>query len=110
MNILTPETVKEVRSRGGLQAIAISHPHFYTGVAAWAGEFDVPVYIHAMDRQWVTEPCDKIQLWEGTHCCCFMYLSDLEMLVMVPWVHLRYQSCACNALSCDGVVAGLHGP
>ena len=31
INVLTPQTVKEIRSRGGIKAIAISHPHFYTG-------------------------------------------------------------------------------
>lgn len=36
-----------------------------TGVAAWAEEFDAPIYIHAKDRQWVTEPCSKIEYWEG---------------------------------------------
>ena len=36
-----------------------------TGMAAWAEEFDAPIYIHAKDRQWVTEPCTKIQYWEG---------------------------------------------
>jgi hypothetical protein len=30
-NVFTPDTVKEIRSRCDIQAIAISHPHFYTG-------------------------------------------------------------------------------
>ncbi|CAL5227191.1 g10108 [Coccomyxa viridis] len=32
INVLTPDTIREVKSRGGVQAIAVSHPHFYTGV------------------------------------------------------------------------------
>lgn len=63
--MLTPDTIREVKSRGGVQAIAVSHPHFYTGVAAWAEAFDAPVFIHAKDRQWVTEPCSRITFWEG---------------------------------------------
>ncbi len=32
-----------------------------TGTAAWAKEFFAPIYIHAKDRQWVTEPCSRIE-------------------------------------------------
>lgn len=67
--MLTPDTIREVKSRGGVQAIAVSHPHFYTGVAAWAEAFDAPVFIHAKDRQWVTEPCSRITFWEGMFQC-----------------------------------------
>ena len=67
INVLTPDTIEEVQSKGGVQAIAISHPHFYTGMAAWAEAFDAPVFIHAKDRQWVTEPCSRITFWEGGH-------------------------------------------
>lgn len=30
--MLQPETAAELRSRGGIQAIAVSHPHFYGGI------------------------------------------------------------------------------
>ena len=75
INVLTPEAIEEVSGRGGVQAIAISHPHFYTGMVAWAQAFDAPIYIHAKDRRWVTEPCSSIQFWEGARplfmgpCC-----------------------------------------
>ena len=65
INVLTADTIKEIRSRGGVQAIAISHPHFYTGMAAYAEEFNAPVFIHAKDKHWVTEPCSRITFWEG---------------------------------------------
>ena len=47
------------------QGPSTKHVGHSTGMAAWAKEFDAPVYIHAKDRQWVTEPCSKIQYWEG---------------------------------------------
>jgi hypothetical protein len=39
----------EVERRGGLHAIAISHPHYYTGMVDWARRFDCPVLLHAAD-------------------------------------------------------------
>lgn len=68
INGLTAETKRRVQEMGGIQAIAISHPHFYTGMADWAAAFDAPVYIHELDKQWVTQPSDKIQHWTGAQC------------------------------------------
>ena len=60
------ETMAEIERRGGLAAIAVSHPHFFTGVAEWSRAFgDVPVFLHADDRQWVTRPDDAIHFWSG---------------------------------------------
>lgn len=59
-------TVAEVERRGGLAAIAVSHPHFFTGVAEWSRAFGgVPVLLHADDREWVTRPDPAIAFWEG---------------------------------------------
>ncbi len=58
--------VEAVRAVGGLQAIAVSHPHFYTAMAAWSHAFNgVPIYVHAADRAWVTHPDPAIVYWEG---------------------------------------------
>ena len=55
-----------VRDLGGLAAIAISHPHFYTSMVEWSHAFGrVPVYLHADDRQWVMRPDPVIEHWEG---------------------------------------------
>jgi hypothetical protein len=63
--LLDDEIVKAVRARGGLSAIAISHPHYYATLAEWAATFDATVYLHAADREWVTRPDDRIVFWEG---------------------------------------------
>ncbi|HCC4463997.1 TPA: MBL fold metallo-hydrolase, partial [Citrobacter freundii] len=42
-----------ITSLGGLKAIAISHPHYYTTMQDWAAEFNAPIYLHASDRRWV---------------------------------------------------------
>jgi hypothetical protein len=59
------ETAAEIERRGGLTAIAISHPHYYTGMVNWARRFDCPVYLHADDREWIMRPDDTIELWDG---------------------------------------------
>jgi glyoxylase-like metal-dependent hydrolase (beta-lactamase superfamily II) len=55
----------EIERRGGLRAIAISHPHYYTGMVDWARRFGCPVYIHAADERWITRPDPAIELWHG---------------------------------------------
>ncbi|HEU5431074.1 MAG TPA: hypothetical protein VFU81_05390, partial [Thermomicrobiales bacterium] len=66
INLIDEATVAAVEQRGGLAAIAVSHPHFYTAVADWSRAFgDAPVYLHADDRAWVTRPDDAIRFWEG---------------------------------------------
>ena len=54
-----------IAALGGLRAIAISHPHYYTTMQDWAAEFDAPVYLHASDRQWIMRDSPRITLWEG---------------------------------------------
>ncbi|MCK1297826.1 MBL fold metallo-hydrolase [Bradyrhizobium sp. 24] len=64
--LATPEAIADVRSLGGLKAIAISHPHYYGALADWSEAFGgVPVYLHADDRQWVTRPHASIVHWTG---------------------------------------------
>jgi hypothetical protein len=58
--------IEAVRARGGLAAIAVSHPHFYGSMFEWSRAFgDVPIYVHAADRGWVTRPDPAIVYWEG---------------------------------------------
>jgi hypothetical protein len=63
--LLDETTIKLIRSFGGLKAIAISHPHFFSNMNQWATEFDCPVFIHAKDKDWIFNKGDHITLWEG---------------------------------------------
>lgn len=54
-----------ITSLGGLKAIAISHPHYYTTMQDWAEEFSVPIYLHASDSKWVMRDSPCITFWEG---------------------------------------------
>lgn len=65
VSLIDPATVAIVRALGGLRAIAVSHPHFYTGMVEWARAFDCPVLLHGDDRAWVMRPDPAIAFWEG---------------------------------------------
>ena len=41
--LVDDDAAAEIERRGGLAAIAISHPHYYTGMADWARRFECPV-------------------------------------------------------------------
>lgn len=63
--LIDPATVAVINGLGGLTAIAISHPHFYTTMVEWAHAFACPIYLHAADRAWIMRPDPAIKLWQG---------------------------------------------
>jgi glyoxylase-like metal-dependent hydrolase (beta-lactamase superfamily II) len=65
MTYLDQETINEINKLGGIQAIALSHPHYYSTQVEWAESFDSPVYIHEDDKDWVQRPSEKIVFWSG---------------------------------------------
>jgi hypothetical protein len=65
ISLIDDATVALLKGLGGVQAIAISHPHFYTTHVEWARAFGCPVYLHAADREWVMRPDACQQFWDG---------------------------------------------
>ena len=65
VSLLDEATVAVIKGLGGLAAVAISHPHFYTTMVDWARAFGCPVHLHAADRKWVMRPDPAIKFWEG---------------------------------------------
>ena len=63
--LLDIATVDLIKSKGGLKAIAFSHPHYYSTMNEWAETFDCPIYIHKNDAEFVFYAGDHINLWEG---------------------------------------------
>jgi glyoxylase-like metal-dependent hydrolase (beta-lactamase superfamily II) len=63
ISYLDDETAKTVEQRGGIKAIAISHPHFYSSMVDWAERFDARIYLHEADRKWVMRPDERIVFW-----------------------------------------------
>ena len=65
ISLLDDPTIAAIKALGGIAAIAISHPHFYSSMVEWSRAFDAPVYLHADDRQWVMRPDASLVFWEG---------------------------------------------
>jgi glyoxylase-like metal-dependent hydrolase (beta-lactamase superfamily II) len=66
ISLIDDATVAAVQARGGLAAIAISHPHYYSAMVEWSRAFNnAPIYLHAADRAHVMRPDPAIVFWEG---------------------------------------------
>jgi hypothetical protein len=63
--LLDEATVALIKGLGGLAAIGISHPHFYTTMVEWSRAFGCPVHLHAADRKWIMRNDAAVKLWEG---------------------------------------------
>ncbi|MBK8900031.1 MAG: MBL fold metallo-hydrolase [Anaerolineaceae bacterium] len=65
ITLLDEATQTAVNQLGGIDAIAISHPHYYSSMVEWAHAFEAPIYLHAADQQWVMRPDPSVEFWEG---------------------------------------------
>ena len=66
VSLMDDPTAEAVKALGGITAIAISHPHYYSSMVEWSANFgNLPIYLHADDRQWVMRPLRNIVFWEG---------------------------------------------
>ena len=62
---LDAELVARVTAEGGVAAIAISHPHYYSAMVEWAHAFGCPIHLHEAERKWVMRPDPSIRFWSG---------------------------------------------
>ncbi len=63
---LDDATVRRVKALGGIRAIAISHPHYYTTMVEWSRAFgDAPIHLHHDDAKWVQRPDERVKFWTG---------------------------------------------
>ncbi len=65
ISVMDDATIAAVRALGGIDAIAISHPHYYSSMVEWSRTFDAPIYLHADDREHVMRPDPAIEFWTG---------------------------------------------
>ena len=77
ISLLNDSTIAFIQSLGGLKAIAISHPHYYSSMNEWASAFNCPIYIHAQDQEFVFNASDKIIYWSGKS---IGLLNDIQMM------------------------------
>ena len=57
--------VDRIADEGGIAAMPISHPHYYSAMVEWAHAFGCPIYIHEDDRKWVLRPDTSVRFWSG---------------------------------------------
>ncbi len=68
VSLIDEATITLVKALGGISAIAISHPHFYSSMVEWSRAFNAPIYLHASNREYVMRRDDAIVFWEtDTH-------------------------------------------
>ena len=107
VSLVDEASVDRVRELGGLDAVAISHPHFYASNAAWSRAFgDCPVYIHAADAEWVRYRHPSVRLWDSPS-------GTLEIVPGITLIHTGGHFAGSQVLhwpaGCDGRGALLSG-
>lgn len=77
--LVSPAAVSRLTELGGVAAIAISHPHFYSSMVEWSDALGgVPVYVHAADAEWIERLSPNVVPWRG---------DALDLLPEVRLVH-----------------------
>jgi hypothetical protein len=66
VSLVTDEAVRALESRGGVDMIAVSHPHFYSSMVEWSDALGgIPILIHDADKAWVQRSSPRVQFWQG---------------------------------------------
>ena len=69
ISLLDGATVEAIQARGGIRAIAVSHPHTVGSLVEFSHAFGkVPIYWHADNREWAMRPDSAFVFWEGEIC------------------------------------------
>lgn len=64
--VVTPEAIRVIQARGGVERIIISHPHFYSAMAEWSDALGgVPILTHQADSEWVQRRHPAHEHWSG---------------------------------------------
>jgi len=66
ITLLDDATIGRIETVGGIRAIAISHPHYYSAMVDWVDHFKAEIFLHVADRQWVMQDSPRIRFWNGT--------------------------------------------
>ena len=66
ISLVDDASVAAVQTLGGVAAMAISHPHFYSSMVDWSRALGgVPIYLNARDREWVMRQDPAVRYWDG---------------------------------------------
>lgn len=64
VSLLDDDARRQVDDLGGIDAICMSHPHFYGANIEFADAFDARVFIPRADEQWIQRPSPRIELFD----------------------------------------------
>lgn len=56
-------TVRQVRERGPVIAVAASHPHMFGVQVEWARALEAPVLVCERDREWLGRADERVRFW-----------------------------------------------
>jgi hypothetical protein len=62
ITLIDDETIARIKEVGGLKAIVISHPHYYSTHLEWARAFGCQVFLSPEDKEWIAQPDERIQV------------------------------------------------
>ena len=67
--LVTDEAVDRIKQQGGVRAIAVSHPHFFTAMNDWSAALgNVPIVLHQELQRHVANQGPNVTYWSGeTH-------------------------------------------
>lgn len=64
--LVTDEAVNRIKAQGGVRAIAISHPHFFTAMNEWSEALGgVPIVLHQELQRHVVHQGPNVTYWSG---------------------------------------------
>jgi hypothetical protein len=65
ITLLDEQAAATIEQLGGVDTIAISHPHYYSSMNAWAERFHARILLHEDDREHVMFETPRIEFWGG---------------------------------------------
>lgn len=64
VSLLDDAALERIAELGGIDAICMSHPHFYGAHVDVADAFDARILIPRADAAWIQRPSPRIELWD----------------------------------------------
>jgi hypothetical protein len=64
ISVLDDDARRRIAELGGVDAICMSHPHFYGAHVEFADAFDARVFVPHADKQWIQRPSPRIEFFD----------------------------------------------
>lgn len=96
---LDASTIALINALGGIKAIAISHPHYFSTIVEWSKAFgDVAVYVHALDAEWLGRKSDSIIFWQEDELALWDGMKLIHCGGHFPGANILYNPIANGSL------------